>query len=418
MIFLIFYFTCILQFLIPDIVYLTLIIAFFTYYDQILKKKDNLFKIFLILLPTLSPFTYNNFSINNIVYLYNISIDPILIACFFYFYRILVGVNYRKLDFIFILYIVLFVYALIHLFYIYFDNQQHNQGLTYAFRAILYLCPIFVVYNNNYIEFKKQILAIIKLSIFLIFIRFLFHSFDSVKITGHLLFLAATFPALIVAYKINLINLLIYLLFIFLVLSQSFTVIGIALLTSLLIFLRKFSIISNKFNFIFIINFQIIVVITSLFYFNYFVETFSLDIAFNRKLLLDRFPLFISTIQNIEIFQFKSKELFIHLKSNITTDYTWASGAHNYFLTIASKLGLLPAFVMFIVVNIYIIRLYNKIRSKFYLNDKIFILFYISLISSYAVFSTTGNAYAEVTGLFFYLLLGALNSVVNSNVRK
>ena len=35
-----------------------------------------------------------------------------------------------------------------------------------------------------------------------------------------------------------------------------------------------------------------------------------------------------------------------------------------------------------------------------------------------AVFSTTGNAYAEVTGLFFYLLLGALNSVVNSNVRK
>lgn len=420
MMILFFYFSFFLQYLVSNFIYISLTIGTLVLFDQIFKKKDNLFKIFLILLPTLSPLTLNDETINNTIIIFNINISLILVAGFFYFVRNCIFIKLNKVNYILFLYLILFVFALMHLFYVYFDNQQHNQGLTYAFRAILYICPLFIVYNNHYSEFKKQILQIVKLSIFLLIFRILLDNFTYVKITGHLIFLAASFPAFILAYKTNFRNLSYYLLFIFLLFSQSFTLIGIGLLSSLLVFFRKFSFIFNKVNFFILINFQILVAFTASNLHLDFFEMFNLDTYFFKKLMLDRYPLIISSVQSLEIFQFQLKPLLIEIPNIITTrEGTWESGAHNYFLTMATKLGVLPVLIMFLIINFYLFGLNNKIRSKFNLKDKnnfLFLLF-VTLISSYAVFSTTGNAYAEITGLLFFLLLGSLNSVVNSNRR-
>ena len=55
-----YFFSYALQLLNPNFVFLSLAISTFILYEQIIKKKDDLFKIFLVLLPSLSPLIINN----------------------------------------------------------------------------------------------------------------------------------------------------------------------------------------------------------------------------------------------------------------------------------------------------------------------------------------------------------------------
>ena len=152
-----YYFFYISQLLFSGLVYLTLLVSVFILYNQIIKKKDDLFKIFLAILPNLSPIYFNGIKFDVSIFFF-IKIDPIFFASIFYFYRNCIKINYSKLSLTFLLYIILFIYSLFHLFYMYFDGQQHNQGLTYAFKAILYINVIYSVYNNDLINFKNKLL--------------------------------------------------------------------------------------------------------------------------------------------------------------------------------------------------------------------------------------------------------------------
>ena len=405
-----YYLSYISQLFFSHLVYLTLIFSAFILYNQIIKKKDDLFKIFLVILPTLSPINFNGIKFDTSIYFF-INFDPIFIASLFYFYRNCIKINFRKISFIFLIYIFLFIYSLIQLFYMYFDGQEHNQGLTYAFKAMFYVNVIFNVYNNDLTNFKKQVIKIITLSLIVILVREILIQYDGLKITGHLIFLAAAFPALIIFYRFNIKNISLYLISIFLFLIQSYTVVSIFIVSNLLIFMRKFRIIFNKTNVIILINFKIIFLI-SIFYLDILIKNYDPDNYLYTKFLYDRLPIFLATLDNLQFFEFQSKVLYIQYDNIVTTDTEWASGSHNYFLTMAQKLGIIPASILLLLINLFFIKLFNKIKSNYYSTDEIFRLLFIVLLSSFSVFSSAGNAFAEMTGFLFFLLLGSLNSLV------
>jgi hypothetical protein len=203
-------------------------------YDQIIKKKDDLFIIFLAILPSLSPLVLDNIKYDNSIYFF-LFIDPIFIASLFTLYRNFLTINFRKINYNFFLYIIIFIYALINLIILYLSGQNDNQGLTYAFKAVVYISAIFTVYTNNFINFKNQVLKIIIVSIIIIYIREVVNLSDA-KISGHLIFFITAFIPFIIFYKFKLLHLLIYLPSLLLISYQT-TTIGSRLnsITSLLI---------------------------------------------------------------------------------------------------------------------------------------------------------------------------------------
>jgi hypothetical protein len=149
---------------------------------------------------------------------------------------------------------------------IYLNGQYSNMGLTYNFKAVLYVCAIFTIYNNDFSHFKKQILKIVILSLIILNIQaFINQPDDNIIITGHLMFITMAFLALIIYYEINLLNILIYLPFLFFIKNQSITLIAIFVVSHLFIFLSKFRVVFNKFNLILLINFQVIFLISFFF---------------------------------------------------------------------------------------------------------------------------------------------------------
>ena len=141
---LIYFFSYALQLLNPNFVYILLVISTFILYEQIIKKKDYLFKIFLVLLPSLSPLVLNNIRFDNSIFFFT-AIDPTLIAVFFFLYRNCHIINLSKISLIFLLYSILLLYAFVHLIIIYLNGQYSNMGLTYNFKAVLYVCAIFTI---------------------------------------------------------------------------------------------------------------------------------------------------------------------------------------------------------------------------------------------------------------------------------
>ena len=129
-------------------------------------------------------------------------------------------------------------------------------------------------------------------------------------------------------------------------------------------------------------------------------------------------PLYIASIEQINYFNFRIEPLSINLENFITHSSTWAYGSHNYFLNTAIGLGLIPTVIMFIIINLFLIRLYNKIKNNFHIRDNLFKLFFIALIASFAVFSTTGNAFSGNIGILLFLLFGSLNSVINTDKKQ
>lgn len=414
-----YFFSCVLQLLNPNFIFISLAISTFILYEQIIKKKDDLFTIFLVLLPSLSPLLLNNIRLDNSIFFFT-AIDPIFIATFFFFCRNCLIINLRKINLTFVSYGVLLLYSFVHLIIIYLNGQHSNMGLTYNFKAVLYVCTIFTIYNNDFSRFKKQILNIVILSLIILNIQLFINQPDDniIIITGYLIFIAMAFLALIIYYKIKLLNILIYLPTLFFIKNQSFTLITIFVVSHLFIFLSKFRVVFNKFNLIFLINFQVIFLI-SFFFLDLIYENYNEDNYFYTKFLYDRLPLYIASLEQIKYFNFRLEPLNITVE-NIIADKPWAwdSGSHNYFLNTAVALGLIPTILLLIIINLFLIRLYKKIKNNFHMKDNFPKLFFITLISSFAVFSATGNAFSGSIGFLLFLLFGCLNSVINSVKKK
>ena len=407
------YFFCFgLQFLSINFFLISFLLSCYILYDQIIKKKDDLFIIFLAILPSLSPLVLGNIRYDNSIYFF-ILIDPIFIASLFTLYRNFLTINFRKINYNFFLYIIIFIYALINLIILYLSGQNDNQGLTYAFKAVVYISAIFTVYTNNFINFKNQVLKIIIFSIIIIYIREVVNLSDT-KISGHLIFFITAFIPFIIFYKFKLLHLLIYLPSLLLISYQTTTLTIMFLFSHFLFFVRQIPLLYNNISLIFLVNFQVISLILLLFI-NFFIGNYNPDSYFQTKFLFDRAPLYIAAIENLEYFNFNLNPLTITSENtlDLNNNNTWSSGAHNYFLTMSIKLGLIPSFIILIIINLFLIKLYNNIKSNFIFVDNFPKLLFISFIATFAVLSSVGNGYAENVGYLFFLLLGCLNSAIN-----
>ena len=412
MILYLYFFSYGLQFLSINFSFICFLLSCCILYDQIIKKKDDLFIIFLAILPTLSPLDLDNIRYDNLIYFF-IFIDPIFIASLFTLYRNFLIINFRKLNYNFFLYIIIFIYALVNLIILYLSGQNDNQGLTYAFKAVVYISAIFTAYTNNFINFKNQVLKIIIFSIIIIYIREVVNLSDT-KISGHLIFFITAFIPFIIFYKFKLLHLLIYLPSLLLISYQTTTLTIMFLFSHFLFFVRQIPLFYNNVSLIFLVNFQVICLILLLFI-NFFIGNYNPDSYFQTKFLFDRAPLYIAAIENLEYFNFNLKTLTITSENTLplSNNNSWSSGAHNYFLTMSIKLGLIPSFIILIIINLFLIKLYNNIKSNFIFVDNFPKLLFISCIATFAVLSSVGNGYAENVGYLFFLLLGCLNSAIN-----
>ena len=142
-------------------------------------------------------------------------------------------------------------------------------------------------------------------------------------------------------------------------------------------------------------------------------------------------PLYVASLEQINYFNFRLSPLNFNLENTPLVsmgDYTfyeylpivekWDYGSHNYFLNTAIGLGLIPAVLLLIIINLFLIRLYDKIKNNLHIRDNLPKLFFIALIASFAVFSATGNAFSGSTGLLLFLLFGCLNLVIYSVKKK
>ena len=171
---------------------------------------------------------------------------------------------------------------------------------------------------------------------------------------------------------------------------QSYTVISIFLLSHVLFFFRKFGIVLNKLNLIFFINLQVLILI-SISFINILITNYNPDNFFYTKFLYDRMPLWIASIQNLEYFQFKSEILKITSQNIITplgSNEIWLGGAHNYFLIMTTKLGLIPGVFLLVLLNLFIIKLYNNIKNTLYLKGNILGLLLLFINNIFNEFSS------------------------------
>ena len=70
---------------------------------------------------------------------------------------------------------------------------------------------------------------------------------------------------------------------------------------------------------------------------------------------------------------------------------------------------------IFGILNLFLIKIYNRNKHDLNSSKNFNKLLFISLLSSFAIILSTGNGYAENIGYLFFLLLGSLNSAMNSN---
>lgn len=412
----IYYLSYLLQFLNSNAVFIPLAISTYLLYKQIIKKKNDLFKIFLILLPSLYPIHFNEFNINSTLYFY-LAIDPVFIGAIFFFWRNCVVIDYSKISLSLILYLVILTYVFIHLIFLIYTNQQSNQGLTYTFKAILYVGVFFIRYRNNFNDYKEQVIKILILSLALLLFREAVNEILISSIRGHLIFFAIGFSALIMFYKRKLSYILLCIPFFLIIWDQSFTVITIFLASYFLVLVRKSSIFFNKYFFMFLINLQVICLITVFFY-DFFIQNYIPESMFFTKFLYDRLPLFIATVQSMSYFQFQIEPIILDLSNIISINGQWSSGSHNYFLTMSSYLGFIPGLLILFLINVFFMKTFNKIKQFNYIKDNFLKLLFIILIANFAVLSTTTNGYLENIGFVFFLLLGSLHSVVIFNKKE
>jgi len=407
----------VLQFLVAEVFFVSFILSCYILYDQIILKKDDLFIIFLVLLPELVVVDINGLSYRSSIR-FLINIDLMFVASIFSLCRNYLEKNVKLSNLIFFLYTVILIYSFVNLIILYLAGATHNQGLSYAFKAVLYISPLFMIYNNDWINFKNQVLRIIIASIFLIYIREILF-FNGMYVRGHLIFMAVAFIPFVIFYKFKISNLLLYLPSLFFITQQNITVITIFLLSHLLFFFRKLSIFFNKISLIFLINFHVIVLII-MGIVSYFIKNFFPESLIYSKFILDRMPLYIASLEKLDFLSFELSPLVITGESIFISATTgkeiyWSSGSHNYFLTMSLKLGLIPYLVLLFILNLFLIKIYNRNKHDLNSSKNFNNLLFISLLSSFAVISSTGNGYAENIGYLFFLLLGCINSVISSN---
>jgi len=393
-----------------------LIFIFFVY------KNFNLLHLFYVILPSIYKLSLNNYNFFTGVYFFTY-LDIITIASILCLIRNIV--YYKKIDKKFLFFLYLLSLSLYFVQLVLFDRGEiiNNQGFAYTLKSLLFVNAIFFFNQNNIVKLKNHIETIIKVSVIIYITNFF---------TGYYSYFIAGFIPLILTIKKSYFY---YLLFIgsSLILFNKYFNFSYNDLTSfqLIIFMLSSLIFVNFHKFIFkkkkiiffIINFSII--LTFFFhifdaYLTEFVNNNYLKILYTNnflyiKLLLDRTPLWLASLDQSNFlfanFNIISLEGY---RNAISIEEFWSFGSHNYFIDLYFKTGLVTALFVFLLINIYLLRIISlllEIKLNYDLKEFFKSFFYI-LIIIFSVWGFVGNSFSENIGFLFYIIIGSIYSVL------
>jgi len=403
-------------------VYISLIIGtLFLVFILFINPIFNLLHFFYLILPSIYKFNLIENSYATGIYFFTY-IDITIIAGFLCLIRNIIFIKKIEKKYLFLIYLFVFVFYSIQ-FILFFDNEiTISQGSTYTLKALLYINALFFFNQTSIDKLEKNLKEIIIVSAILYLTTFF---------SGFYTFFIVSFLPLILKIKKNYYYFIIFL-WSSIVLFYKFFNFSLNDLTQshLLLYLISFLIFLNFHNFIlknkiilfllFNISFLIFCII---YYFhpvlteflnNNYENIFETNNYFYIKLLLDRMPLWLASIEqsNFLFGNFGNLSLDGYKNAVSVTD-EWSYGSHNYFIEMCYKAGFVISLSLFLIFNIFLFETASLILKKKtnYVKDGFFIMFYYVLISLFIVWGFVGNSFFENIGLLFYMISGSIYSV-------
>lgn len=401
------------------------IALFLLYYLLIIQRNLNLVHIFLVVIPSIYNIDLSFFNIDKLlpgIYFLTF-IDPIFIASIFCFLRNIL--NFKNLNFkrLFIIYLFIVFFNLIHLIIYSGDVDINTQGFAYGIKSLLYVNALFLVNSSSINKLKKEFQKIIQISLII---------FSSVIFLGHYNFFISAFPVVYLKFRRSIFSLIIFIWTSSIILTSttSITSIAVYILSTTAVFLNYYKLLLKNFFFIFIpMNISILLFILLYFNQNYVVDYINInfdEILINQnffmiKILLDRIPLQLATIDQFNFMNGNYNNLVLITKNIIFTDSDWGYGMHNYFFNLSFKSGFITAIFVYMIINFFFYNIHKAFKILKINNSHDNILFYeiffIVLIIFFSVWSLTGNSFSENVGFLFFIFIGSIFSMLKNEIR-
>jgi len=404
-----------------------IIASIYIFYQIAFKKKLDIVSLFLLLMPNIVlrgghevfQVGFNQYEQQSWIHIYlpylmsdyvflGVAISPRLFAALAVTVKIFKNINRQKNFFLLTLWITSLMISIIGLYLAYNNGIKSVGGITVGVRIVLSLGVLFFPLTMNREELYKQIMLIIKISLFLFFTGLLLE---------HWIFVMVAFPAVLLFSKENRFWRILSFLSIVILLLGGFTfTIKLTVLFSMiliLVFSNKGQINSklNESNLIAvsILIFPIIIVFLTIghSYLPLLVKSIGIK-HFYSKLFNDRGGIWLYAIDLIK----NSNFFLVPAGRNIPTwDYLvksyaeWGAGAHNIFLEMMRQIGVFASLLLLVIIYKYLWTLFKRLD---YFKGTMAKLI-LSLYAVYLVFGLTGNDLIyDGVGFLFWLIIGQL----------
>ncbi len=404
-----------------------LIASMYIFYVVAFKKRLDFVSLFLLLLPSIAlkgseevfraglnqyeqeswfqiylPYLKNEFVLGPL------AITPRLFAVLAVPFRVLKNINHQKNIFLLLLWIVSLGISIIGLYIAYHNGIKSPGGITIGLRIVLSLGVLFFPLAIKREEFNKQIMLIMKISLFL---------FITGLLVKHWIFVMVAFPAVILFSNENKFwRILSFFIIVILLLGGfTFTIKLTVLFSIVLIFvfsnkaLKNSKLKNSKIIAFFILVFPVVVVYLTI---NHAILPSLVNFInvqhFYSKLFHDRGGIWLYTIELIK----NSNFFIVPSGRNIPTwNYgikgfgEWGAGAHDIYLEMMRQIGVFASLLLFIIISKYLWVVFKKL----YYFKNTTAKFILSLFAVYLVFGLTGNDLIyDGVGFLFWLIIGQL----------
>ncbi len=383
------------------------------------KSKVDLYKIFLLLVPSIIFKDKLEFSDADLIFssnlpkIYNtIIIGPLALSSRFIFslsvpIKLLLTFNKNKDRLLVLLWFFSVALSIIGLYYSYFSNSENSSGLTVGFRIALSLGIVLSPLVVEVKSFYKELNYILLTSLCLLFLNL---------ITNHWYFVILGFLPYLGYCNKKLIPLILYIFVSILFTSIFKLTIMLALVFSIIFSLLVFfniGAVKKKIMKILIIIFPLLLTIIVLcIQSNGYYDLSTIEGFAYFKLLGDRKPIWDASFNQIIHSSF-----FIGEAGNVLSVYfdfnntlvDWSAGSHNIFLEIGRQLGVINFIILTILLFV------KLFKTSFIIESKQEYLLFFGFISVYLSIGLTGQAIIyDGVGAMFWLIFSQLFWVVKS----
>lgn len=402
----------------------TIIGSIYIFSHIVFSKWIDIYKLFLLLIPSIILVQGDEFSIlkstyynemnwlrilipnlSSVVLVGALAISPHFFAALALPFRLIRKVTNR---FYFVLWLTVLVISIYGLNLSITEGVESAGGLTVGLRMALIIGVLILPLSVDRKRFNTQLTLVVKTSIILMFLGLS---------NSHWQFVSASFPVLLLMSKdvsrgwkiFSIINVLLLLM-----LGYTFTI----KLTVIFSFILALIYFSNKFQ----TNTKSFKLYSILMIFLFPIYTMFLTISqqllpiaramgsdrFVSKLFEDRGEIWLFTLEmvrNSPFFAVKAGRPVPVVNYSILGKSDWEAGSHNIFLEASRQLGMFST----LIISILLLHLFLKLRRWNFQKQNNDTLYLTSLLAVYMVFGLTGNSLIyDGVGFLFWIILSQL----------